>query len=500
MSNFTHIDLNWVLRNDFHTFMKKSFISQHPGVELADNWHLRAITHHLDLCMQGKIKRLVITLPPRSLKSHIASVCFPAYLLGQDPSREIVCASYSGQLSEAFSNQCRSLMMEPWYKELFPRTVLSPMKNTASAFDTTKHGHRIATSPGGTLTGRGGNFIIIDDINKASDYQSATSRKNANQWFDSTLQSRLNNMKDGCIIVVQQRIHTDDLVGHILKKGGWIHLNLPVIAKEDQQIAISDEGFHHFRKGDLLHEARFDQITLEQQRKNVGGYVFSAQYLQAPVPEKGNLIPVESFRTFENPPTPQEGDLIINSWDLASSQGENSDYSVGTIWHYRHNQFYLLNVVRRKLTYTDLCIEVIHQAMDSGANLVLIEKAGVGPALIEEVQRASKINIIPIVPTKDKVTRMIPGTADIEAGKVALPADALWRAEFEKECAEFPYGKHDDQVDSLSQLLDWARNHQDKGQEFATLSAALKILIHQQSMPKEIRTKDDIKRLFLNSF
>ena len=495
MNNFTRGDFNLVLRNDFHTFMKKSFASQHPGVELADNWHLRAITHHLDLCRQGKVKRLLITLPPRSLKSHIASVSFPAFLLGQDPSSKIVCASYSGQLSEFFSNQSRLLMMEPWYKELFPKTVISSLKNTASEFDTTMHGHRIATSPGGTLTGRGGDFIIIDDINKASDYQSLTSRENANQWFDSTLQSRLNSMKDGCIIVVQQRIHTDDLAGHILKKGGWTHLNLPAIGQEDQEIAISNEEVYSFKKDDLLHEDRLDRITLEQQRKNVGGYVFSAQYLQSPVPEEGNLIPVEAFRTFDNPPMSQEGDLIVHSWDIASSQNENSDYSVGTIWRYRYNQFYLLDVVRRKLTYTDLVIEVHQQARSSRANLVLIEKAGVGAALINELQRCSNINIVPVVPTKDKVTRMIPGTADIEAGKVALPAEALWRAEFEKECAEFPYGKHDDQVDSLSQFLDWARIYGDKGQESAKLIAILDGL-KKPSKPNQLRTKDDVKRLF----
>lgn len=493
MNKFTQSDLNLILRNDLHTFVKKSFSSQHPGDKLSDNWHLKAITHHLELCQRGKIKRLLITLPPRSLKSHIASVSFPAFLLGQDPSHKIVCASYSGQLTEFFSNQCRSLMMEPWYKTVFPTTVISPMKNTASEFDTTMHGHRIATSPGGTLTGRGGDFIIIDDINKASDYQSSVSRENANLWFDNTLQSRLNSIKDGCIIVVQQRIHTEDLAGHILKKGGWVHLNLPAIAQENQKILIGDNEYIHFAKEDLLHEDRLSRATLEQQRKNIGNYIFSAQYLQAPVPEKGNIIPVESFRSFNNPPTPQQGDLIVHSWDIASGQGDNNDYSVGTIWRYRYNQFYLLDVVRRKITYSDLLAEIHHQAIESGANFVLIEKAGVGIALIDELQRYCKLNIIPIVPFKDKVTRMIPGTADIEAGKVALPAEALWRAKFERECAEFPYSKHDDQVDSLSQFLDWARAHRGKGQEAEKFITALHSLADQPS-PNKLQTKEDLKR------
>jgi hypothetical protein len=147
-------------------------------------------------------------------------------------------------------------MSEPWYKDVFPSTVLSPIKNTASEFDTTIHGKRIATSLGGTLTGRGGDFIIIDDINKAADFTSASSRETANQWFDNTLQSRLNSMKDGCIIVVQQRIHADDLAGHILMKGDWVHLNLPAIGQEEQYIAINDNENYHFKKDELLHEAR----------------------------------------------------------------------------------------------------------------------------------------------------------------------------------------------------------------------------------------------------
>ncbi len=494
MSKYNQRDLYLILRNDFHVFMKKAFRSINPGEKLSDNWHLRAITHHFDLCLQGQINRLLITVSPRSLKSHIGSVCFPAFLLGQNPATKIICASYSQILSEDFSNQCRLLMSEPWYKDVFPSTVLSPIKNTASEFDTTIHGKRIATSLGGTLTGRGGDFIIIDDINKAADFTSASSRETANQWFDNTLQSRLNSMKEGCIIVIQQRIHTDDLAGHILKKGDWVHLNLPAIAQEEQIIAINDDGNYHFKKDELLHEARLDRDNLEQQRKNVGSYIFSSQYLQSPVPEEGNLVPVEAFRNFDNYPIHHKEDLIVHSWDIASGQGEHNDYSVGTIWLYRYNEYFLLDVVRRKLSYNELRIEVRRQAQESNVDVLLIEKAGVGIALIDDLKQGTKINIIAIVPTKDKVTRMVPGTADIEAGKVALPKDALWRAEFEKECAEFPYGKHDDQVDSLSMFLDWARKRRETGQDYAILSAGLDALIRPPA-PTEIRTKEDIKNL-----
>ena len=225
-----------------------------------------------------------------------------------------------------------------------------------------------------------------------------------------------------------------------------------------------------------MHEARLDRDNLEQQRKNVGGYIFSSQYLQSPVPEEGNLIPVEAFRNFDNYPIHHKEDLIVQSWDIASGQGEHNDYSVGTIWLYRYNEYFLLDIVRRKLSYSELLLEVRRQAQESNANLLLIEKAGVGIALIDDLKQYTNLNVVPIVPTKDKVTRMVPGTADIEAGKVALPKEALWRAEFEKECAEFPHGKHDDQVDSLSMFLDWARKRRETGQEYTTLLAGLDAL------------------------
>ena len=494
MTKFTTTELSMVLKGDFYSFADKAFQALNPGEKLARNWHLEAIIHHLELCRRGDSKRLIITVPPRSLKSHTASVCFPAFLLGHNPSSKIICASYAQSLAEDFSNKCRIILEEEWYKATFPSTSLSSLKNSASEFATTKHGFRYATSVGGTLTGRGGDYLILDDLHKPDEVGSDIRRESVINWFENTLQSRLNNMNEGRIILVLQRTHEHDIAGHLMEKGGWTHLSLPAIAPHDMEVQIKDNETHAFMEGDLLHEERFSRQTLDRIKRDVGSFIFSAQYQQEPVPAQGNIIPVRAFRSFETRPNKREGDLIVQSWDIASGQKEHNDYSVGMTWLFRFDQYYLLDVIRKKMDFFTLCIEVNKQATEAKSDLVIIEKAGVGIALIDTLRRRSRLNIIESIPTQDKVTRMMPGTADIEAGKVALPKDALWRADFEKECAAFPNSKHDDQVDALSMFLNWARYRSFDDQGFHDLAKLMNLLKKPHS-PSEIHTKEDVKKL-----
>lgn len=148
-------------------------------------------------------------MPPRSLKSICTSVAFPAWILGKDPSKRIITTSYSDELASKLARDCRAVMDTKWYKELFPQTRLNPNKRTETEYETTKNGYRLATSVGRTLTGRGGNFIIIDDPIKPQEALSETKRKSVNQWYTNTLYSRLDNKNTDVIIIVMQRVHTD---------------------------------------------------------------------------------------------------------------------------------------------------------------------------------------------------------------------------------------------------------------------------------------------------
>jgi len=187
----------------------------------------------------GEIKRLIITIPPRSLKSISASVAFPAWILGKKPSKKIICISYSQDLGNKHALDTRVVMTSDWYQNCFPNTKIHPSKNMVSDFMTTQQGFRLTTSISGTLTGRGGNIIIIDDPHKAQEADSDIIRQGVIDSYTNSIFSRLDHKKEDVIIVIQQRLHEDDLAGHLLNSGGWVHLNLPAIAEAKQVISIS---------------------------------------------------------------------------------------------------------------------------------------------------------------------------------------------------------------------------------------------------------------------
>ena len=235
--------LDALYRRQLSAFTARCFAEVNGGQAFDQNWHIDALTWHLTQVANGSIKRLLITLPPRSLKSLSASVAFPAWVLGHDPSRRIVCVSYASDLAVELANKTRQIIASDWYKRLFLSTRVDPRKDTETEVRTTKGGYRLSTTVGGSLTGRGGSIIIIDDPMKAADANSDVARNKTNNWFDQTLLTRLDNKKDDAIILVMQRLHVDDLAGHVLKLGGWTHLN-PAIS-----------GHHSNRRGSIPHSS-----------------------------------------------------------------------------------------------------------------------------------------------------------------------------------------------------------------------------------------------------
>ncbi len=210
--------LTAITRNSFRIFMERSFNELNPSDEFKPNWHLDVMCDRLDKVRRGIIKREIVCLPPRSLKSHCASVCLPAYILGHDPSAQIICVSYAKDLADRFANDCRTLMQSAMYKALFPNTRLSSRRPALDELVTTRRGFRLATSVGGVLTGYGADFLIIDDILKPEDAFSESARRRANEWFSHTLLTRLNDQQNGRIAIIMQRLHENDLAGHILEE------------------------------------------------------------------------------------------------------------------------------------------------------------------------------------------------------------------------------------------------------------------------------------------
>lgn len=457
MDHQLHAALDQALRGDFRSFARKAFGVVSPDQPFKPNWHFDAIAHALERCVAGRTKRLLITLPPRSGKSILCSVALPAFILGQDPTQRLLCASYAGELAAKFGRDTRAIMQTPWYQRVFAGTRLSPEKQTESELMTTARGVRLATSVGGTLTGRGGNFIIVDDAMKPEDAVSDAKRTHATTWFDGTLMSRLDDKEKGVVIVVMQRLQVDDLAGHVLAKGGYEHLNLPAIAETETSIATGWGKSYTRKIGEPLHQGLTPEV-LERTRIELGSFLFSAQYQQQPVPLDGEMIKWGWFRTYDEAPSKQEGDRIVQSWDTALTPGASSDYSACTTWLTRGNHYYLLDVTRVKLDFPSLRSRIISHYRDRGANTLLIENAGSGIGLIQELRRTSHApQPTSIGVHKDKKSRLAAVSSMIEQGQVFLPAKAAWLEDFKSELLQFPNGRHDDQVDSMSQFLNWRR-------------------------------------------
>lgn len=443
-------------REDLVAFIERSFRWLLPKQTYRHNWHIEAIAWHLRQCHERRIKRLIISMPPRNLKSICASVAFPAWVLGRNPTARIVCVSYASDLMEKHARDCRAVMQAPWYREAFPNTVLDPTKNAVDEFQTTQHGYRLGTSVGGTLTGRGGNMIIIDDPMKPQEAMSEPRRTAVQQWFDNTLYSRLDSKADDVIIIVMQRLHVDDLVGYVLDKEKWTLLSLPAIAEVPQSIQIGEQRLYNRKADELLHPAHEPQSALDALRSNLGSAAFEAQYQQRPVPPGGNMIKWKWFKTYDGSLLKQRPkDRIVQSWDTAAKTGEFNDYSVCTTWLVHEREYYLIEVFRKKLEYPDLRWNVEEQATKYGHPVVLIEDSIGGAALIQDLRRRGKVKPIPVTPVGTKEERMAIRTPMIEAGHVFIPEAAPWLDEFRAEVMAFPNCAHDDQIDSMCQFLTW---------------------------------------------
>jgi predicted phage terminase large subunit-like protein len=453
MTSSARVLLDAILRNDFLAFVQRCFMTLNPGAAFSWNWHIEAIAYHLELVRMGKIRRLIVNVPPRSLKSTICSVAFPAFVLGRDPRKRLIAVSYGADLANMLGNDCRAVMQSAWYQRLFPGTRISRVKNTENELRTTQHGYRLATSVGGTLTGRGGEFAIIDDPLKPQDAYSDSKREAANDWFGNTLLSRLDDKRTGAIVVVMQRLHLDDLAGRLSRSfDDWTVLNLPAIAEHDEQIPIG-EGRYHFRKeGDLLHPEREPMSVLNSIRAQLGSDVFAAQYQQNPVPSGGNMVKRHWVRRYDDVPNRTPPTHVLQSWDTASKEGGQNDWSVCTTWYVVDGKFYLVDVLRGRFDYPTLKARAIAHAQLHRPTKILIEDTGVGTALVPEI-RDLGFTAVAVPVEHNKQTRMSIQSGKFESGQVFFPNRAPWLEDLETELFAFPGSRHDDQVDSISQAL-----------------------------------------------
>ena len=401
---------------------------------------------------------MIINVPPRSLKSIAASVAFVAWLLGHEPSARIICASYGQDLADKHARDCRIVMGDDFYKSIFPATRIAAKNQGTSDFSTTAKGGRMATSVGGVLTGRGADYLIIDDPSKPDEAASDVRRQSVNDWFDNSLLSRLDNKRTGVIIIIMQRLHMDDLVGHVLQQGGWELLKLPAIAVEDEVHHIwtpYGRSKQERMAGEALHPQHEPLESLYDTRRRVGEYIFAGQYQQDPVPLGGGMVRGHWFRTYLPAELPNSNVQIIQSWDTASKAIELNDFSVCTTWVVHNKHVYLVDVVRKRMDYPTLKRMVVEKAREFKPSTILIEDKASGIQLVQELKYDGLHIVRGVTPQGDKTMRLLAQTATIENGFVHLPKDAPWLLDYLTEMTSFPMAKHDDQVDATSQALGW---------------------------------------------
>ncbi|HVM11343.1 MAG TPA: phage terminase large subunit [Actinomycetota bacterium] len=437
------------------------FATLEPGTAYQHNWHIDHLCWHLMRVARGEVRRLVITVPPRSMKSITVSVGFTAWLMGHDPRQRIICVSYADALARKLSTDTRRVLEAPWFRELFPALRLASARPRQQELVTTEQGYRFAAGMSGAILGRGADLVVIDDPIKASDAFSEKERRRVNEAFDNTLRTRLNDPRTGAIVIVMQRLHQDDLVGHVLEQEDWEVASVPAIETEERMYRVGDaeEDVHLRRPGDVLDPVRLPREFLDRMRRAQGGLTFSAQYQQAPVPIDGNVIKREWLRFYGE--RPAKFDLVVASWDTASTLSETADYSVGTVWGAKGLDFYLLDRVRGRFEVPELRREVVRIARQWKVNQTVIEGTDIGRAITQDLRRAGEYSAILRTPRFDKQARFLAQSARFESGQVHAPENATWLAEWLNELLAFPNGRHDDQVDSTSQALDYltARTH-----------------------------------------
>ncbi len=453
---------NELLFGDFGLFAQTMLKPVKPSVPIIWAPYLDLICSRLQDVAEGRCRNLIITVPPRHLKSYIVSVAFPAWILGREPTREVMCVSYAYELARQFGADTQRLMNSPAYKAAFATRLENPRQMSHLLRVAGCQGIRRATSLEGIATGVGADFLIFDDAQKPGDTLSDAIRASTNRAFETTFLNRRNDPNRSAIVIVMQRLHEDDFVGHVLGLGGeWEILNLPALAETDERVVFeTPTGRSVFRRkeGEALNPERISRVKLLEMRREMGEASWASMYMQRPAPAGGGLVDTRGLVRFRPEAQPEAFDRVVQSWDTAIKTGEWNDYSVCTTWGVNGKHYYLLNVLRERLLYPDLRMRVLQQAAMYCTDVVLIEDKASGSQLIQDLQRESFGKVRAVQPKHDKATRMVNQTALIRNGFVHVPEAAPWLEEYLHELAMFPNGRYADQVDSTSQALDHLNN------------------------------------------
>jgi predicted phage terminase large subunit-like protein len=431
-----------------------------PEVPFLPNWHIDYLAEHLEAITAGQITRLLVNMPPRYMKSLLVSVLWPTWEWIQAPHRRWVFASYAETLSSKHSVDRRTVLQSPWYQDRWgDRVTLASDQNVKHEFLNTRRGHMIATSIGGSITGKGGNRIVVDDPHNPTQAESDTQREAALTFYSRTLSTRLDNKNDDAIVVVMQRLHERDLAALCLDLG-FTHVCLPAEAEVAARCVFPrSRRVHHRAPGDVLWPEREAPAVLAKQKVALGSAAYAGQYQQCPAPAGGLLFKRGWVKFYDELP---RVDAWLQSWDMTFKDSPSSDYVVGLQAARQGADLYLIDRVKGQWSFTQTCRQVLdlHRRYPQTRTL-LIEEAANGAAIVNVLSRQVP-GIVPVTPEGGKYARAQAAAPMMEAGNVWLPnprpygqllAEHAWVDEFVDQLCAFPTGAHDDDVDALSQLI-----------------------------------------------
>jgi predicted phage terminase large subunit-like protein len=441
-----------IIRNDFASFVRKAFSYDHDGQKLGKERYIDYLCHELDLLAKGNTKRLVINLPPRHLKSFLAAICLPAWILAHKPSARIMVITYSDQLAQHTTYKIRHILQSSWFKQIF-KTRIAEDRARVDDFSTTQGGQVYATSVGGGLAGRGADFIIFDDPLDLKEAGNIKQIELVNERFDSLIMSRLNDPRTGRIVIIAHRLNDNDLSAHVRKQGGWRVVLMPLIAVRKRTYDLGYEKWVR-KRGEQLRPGLFTAKQLKHLRENTINPDFETYYQQGHAARANMTIKAKHF-AIGNPPASQELPMIL-SVDPGQRGGVANSFSVIQAWCPTEDGHYLLDQWREQCTYERLRERYWYFVRNCRPSVALIEATANGPALISDARRRPIVRVIDIVPdNRSKAARLIAHAPLIRRGRLYLPEAAIWRADYIKEFVEFPAGQFDDQIDATTQYLDW---------------------------------------------
>jgi predicted phage terminase large subunit-like protein len=468
--------------SSLYEFTRQAWHVIEPGTPFVEGWHLKAIAEHLEAVTDGDIRRIVINIPPRHMKSIQVAVMWPVWVWIARPEFRWLFASYAGSLSVRDSLKCRRLIQSPWFQERWGHLFrLTGDQNAKTFFENDKYGYRFATSVGAATTGHGGDGIVIDDPHNALEAQSDAMRESTLEWFDQAMSTRLNDPRTGAIVIVMQRLHEADLAGHVLKAGGYEHLCLPA---EFEGVRFKTSiGWEDPREanGSLLWPERFGRDEIDSLKKSLGEYGTAGQLQQRPAPAGGGILKPSKVQLWPVDKPMPSFDFILQSYDTAFTEKTTNDPTACTVYGVFTDEgrrgVMIMDAWSDNMEYPDLRAKVISdwRASYGGddekgrrgrkADALLIEEKGSGISLIQELRQAN-IPAQSYNPGRaDKISRAHQVAPILDLGCVYVLESSKrpgqwvsWADDLKAQMERFPNADHDDYIDTLTQALIFLRD------------------------------------------